>query len=326
LQAIKEPIPQPCKLIVFPRRMGTPAPLPPEQPGQLLSAPVQSGWWQRHGNTAQWAAAIISIVALVGLFANIGLTLWFHYTAGELKASDEHIKSLIDAKLNPAVQAINSNIDQKLAPINQQLETLTQQVGQLQGRFQQLDTGQKKISARLDQQASLAKLMDPNRVLRTIREEIQTARRNGKLLPASDLADYKNAVHAVPTSAYEYWTTVAAIINYQSFLEQLRGNAPNPYAVSEPCATLTNDGHMISQGNVTIGATFSNCIVDLDTETLRNVVFRNSVVRYSGGSTNLSNVTFVNCRFILNIGTKPEKPELLLSLLDSPSAESIKIQ
>jgi hypothetical protein len=66
---------------------------------------------------------------------------------------------------------------------------------------------------------------------------------------------------------------------------------------------------------------FEGCLVDLDTTT--NVVdgafIRDSVVRYHGGQVTMRNVTFINCRFILDIkkSSTPSHPELLQQLLAS---------
>jgi hypothetical protein len=63
-------------------------------------------------------------------------------------------------------------------------------------------------------------------------------------------------------------------------------------------------------------------------KSFHNVVFKNSVVHYSGGPTTLDGVAFVNCTFILDISAKqtPAKPSLLMSLLSSPSQTNVKIE
>jgi hypothetical protein len=260
----------------------------------------------------------------------LALTLYFRYSESAAKSTDEHVNRLIEDKLQPATKDINANIDKQLVPVNDKLSQLLQEVGELQGRFKQLDSGQKKLGNRIAQQESLSKLLDPNRILATIRAEIQFAEKEDRPLPASDLADYKNAVLAVhPSSAVEYWTTVAAIINYQSMLNQMSGEAPDPKEVSRPCLGVTNGGGDISFGNTFRGGLISNCIVDLDRESFSDVTFKNSVIRYNGGPTKLANVTFVNCTFILNIKAQdistPESRNLLLALLNSPDQKEVRI-
>jgi hypothetical protein len=305
------------KLIAFPKRMGAPSKAR-SQPNQPQPQPGYSP--QKHGNLAQWVAPAITLI--IGI-VSVSFMVYFRKVDSATKTFDEHTNTLIDEKLNPAVEKINENFDKKLAPINQQLNTLIQQIGQLQGRFQQLDAGQKKISTRLTHQEALARMQDPARILATIRAEIQMARSNGKALRASDLNDYKNAVRAIPASAHEYWTTVAAIINYQSLINQMSGEAPDPFKVSRSCLGLTGGIR-----NIFVNLEFSRCVVDLDTQAFTNVTFKDSVIRYRGGQVALRNVAFFNCTFLLDLSslkTLPEKPTLLFALLDSPDQKTIKV-
>ena len=297
------------------------ATMAPPKDKKFAPAP-EPHWWDpsRHGNWAQWAA-------FLGVIFSIALTLWFHYTASATIASDEHMGTIVDGKLNPIVKDINENITKQLGPINDRLNALTQQVGQLQGRFQQLDTGQKKLENRLGQQEALNRLQDPGRILATIRAEIQTAENQKQLLPASQLADYRNAVRALSSSTLDFWKTSAAIINYQSLINQLSGEAPDPAKVSKPCGGLTTGGRLFSHNNMFQGLDVSNCVVDLDTNAFENVTFRNSVIRYHGGPVSLANVSFINCRFVLELKTPPSTPaqkNLLLALLDSPDQKTVQ--
>jgi hypothetical protein len=296
------------------------APVSPKKsttPASPVPAPAETPGWNpsRLGNLAQWASAIVSVFAIV-------LTLWFHYTANASIASDEHVGTIVDAKLHPAVKDINENISKQLSPINDQLKALTQQVGQLQGRFEQLDSGQKKLGARLGQQEALNRLQDPRRILATIRAEIQFAENEKRTLPTAQLADYRDAVQALPASAYEYWTTVAAIINYQSRLNQMSGEAPDPTKVAEPCLGEN------ARYNVFFGARFRNCMVVLDTESFNHATFQDSVIIYHGGPVSLNEITFVNCRFVLDFPPQHELPadkSLVLALLASPDQKSVHV-
>ena len=147
------------------------------------------------------------------------------------------------------------------------------------------------------------------------------ARANKEPLPGADLIDYRNDVQAIPASGVDYWETVAAIINYQSFLNQLNGKAPDPSKVSHPCSGLTAG---TGQYNLIQGGAIKNCVIDLDTthDLIENLTIRDSVVRYHGGPVQLRDVTFVNCFFVLDLAKspsteKPAHPEVLLALLDS---------
>jgi len=276
-------------------------------------------WKPEYGTYAQALAAAVAVLALA-------LTLYFRYSESAAKSADEHVDKLIEDKLKTATKDINSSIEKQLGPVNDKLSKLILDVGQLQGRFQQLDSGQKKLGNRIAQQESLSKLQDPNRILATIRAEIQSAVAEKRELPSSELADYRNAIHALPPSAANYWVTAAAIINYQSLLNQLSGEAPDPATVSKPCGMLTSGNGMMSFGN-TFSGSLQRCIVDLDNQTFRNVTFQDSIVRYHGGPVSLINVSFVNCRFVLAISgaSPPARPELLFTILDSSDQKTVTV-
>jgi hypothetical protein len=274
---------------------------------------------KKHGTWAQWVTPAVSFLAVIVATGSILLTSRYHDETTQTKASDEHINNLVDKKLSPAVDKINGSFQAQLGPINEQLRKLSQSLGQVQGKLGIFVSDQQKITLRLDQQKSLANLMVPDRVLRTIRTEIQVAKANDAHLPVSSLIDYKNAVQALPVSAPDYWRTVAAIINYQSFLNQTYGRAPDPTKVSHPCSALIAGS---GEGNLIQGGEIVNCILDLDTthNLLEDLVIKDSVVRYHGGPVELRNVRFVNCYFDLDLPNSqkaPAHPELLLALLDS---------
>jgi hypothetical protein len=301
--------------------MSTPASSQPELPHPPEEKPPSKFNPPRHGTVAQWVSAVVALLAFGLALQNRSLTKAYHDEATQAKASDEHINNLIDSKLNPAVDKVNENIDAKLGPINEQLRELNRLIGQLQGKVGTVASEQNKINLRLDQQKSLANLMAPDRVLRTIRSEIQAAKASAERLPVSTLIDYKNAVQTLPASAFDYWRTVAEIINYQSFLNQMNDKAPDPAKVSHRCSGLTAG---TGQGNLIQGGQIVKCILDLDTthNLLENLVIRDSVVRYHGGPVEMRDVLFVNCYFDLDLSKSapqkaPAHPEVLLALLDS---------
>jgi hypothetical protein len=304
-------------VIVFPRKMVTPASIPPAPAPAPEAKP--SGFWQKHGTTAAWVAILFSFATFAISVATLLTTWHFHDADSSARSFDEHTNALIDNKLNPAVEKINGNVDTKLGLLNGRLQDLSRDLARIQGRLGIYVSGQRKLKSRLDQQTSLAKLIDPNRILGTIRAEIQLAQDTKNTLSISDLNDYKNVVQALPASAREYWTTVAAIINYQSLLNQMSGSAPDPAAISHVCSGLTSG---TGGYNVIEGGEIRNCILDLDSthNLLRNVVVSDSVVRYHGGQVAIQNVWFKNCRFILELSGSaqpPAHPEFLLALLDS---------
>jgi hypothetical protein len=282
----------------------------------VARVPALVPFWQKYGTM---------IAAAITVCASIGLPLYFHYSASNSAVMDEHTNILIGAKLEPAKQEINGHIDAKTGELSTQIGALSQRVAHIEGS---LDKRVSNLETRTDRQSSLARLMDPNRALALVRAEIEMAETKGKPLGASTLADYKNVVLELPSSSYQYWTTVAAIINYQSKLNQMAGEAPDPNKVSKPCVGLTNGGRFHASGNAFINLHVSGCYIDLESAALVDSVIENSVVRYYGGPTNLKNVTFVNCTFLVNFAptTKPSKSSpLVLALLNSPKQSSVTV-
>jgi len=205
------------------------------------------------------------------------------------------------------------HLDSKFGSIQSNLTDMSSRIGKLEGRFDQIDADQKKLNGRLEQQDTIN--------LDSIRTTIEIAEKNRTALPATQLATYKNVVLGLQSSpSKEFWVTVAAIINYESLLNQIKGGAPNPEKVSKPCAMFTNEGGLHSFHNEFIGIPVSNCVVDLDSQKFSDVTFTNSVVRYHGGPFTFHNVKFVNCRFVLELKSAPSTPDqknLLLALLGS---------
>ena len=272
--------------------MGTPSRRP-------SSNQPQTGRWQRHGNTAQWFAVIAACI--LGII-NIAYTWYSRSAESDRKTSDEHINALIGDKLDPAIRAINESVDKKLEPINSKLGELLEKIGDTEGQLKRLRG-------------------NPKKVLGTISAEIRAATDDKKIIPATRLAAYKDAIHKLSPSDPEFWPTVAAIINYDSFVNQKTGKAPDPKKVSKPCGMLTQGEY-----NAFIGGVYENCVVNLDTQVFQNVVFKNSVIRYHGQRITLINVQFVNCSFILDLPPKPEpEQKLLFALLDSPDQKTVKI-
>lgn len=281
--------------------------------------------WKPHwGTIAQWTIFVVAF-----------MTWYLNHSKGAARSADEHVNALISAKLDPAVSDINNHTDKLIDPINISLSDLTRRVGDVEGQLQMLRSGhiklekeEKRLSDRVGQQEALNRLQAPRRILAVIRAEIQIAESRNTALSASKLADYRSAIHALPASTANYWVTVAAIINYQSLLNQKAGEAPDPSKISQPCLGVTSGASYESSGNVFIGVPIVDCIVDLDTEKFANVTFEDSVVRYHGGPVSLTNVRFVNCRFILDLPAgkgAPAHKDFLLALLDSPGQRDVRI-
>jgi hypothetical protein len=248
---------------------------------------------------------------------------------------------MMSAVAHHAVKDLNESMDKtverRLNPVTDKLDDVNSRLHDLEGWRKGVEGDvrilkesqnvqeqkQKEFGKKLSQQEALNRLQDPNRIFATIRAEIQIAEKGQQKLPPPQLADYKNALRALPSSTENYWKTVAAVINYQSLIDQMSGEAPDPAQVSRPCNAATG-GYYNAYANVA----FHNCIVDLDTQMFKNVEFRNSVIRYRGGPASLANVTFINCTFVLELAAHPVTPvqkNLLLALLDSPDQKSVKV-
>jgi hypothetical protein len=311
-------------VIPFYRRMGTPA-AQPQDPESGQKKAQESG--QRRGlnfamlgNLAQWAALIITL--MIGIM-NYRAVAHYREVDSAKTSSDEHIKELIHAQLDPAVASINSSIDKKLDPISRKLDEVASEVSDAEGQLKRLhaDVGQQKLEQQ--RRASLAALTTPDQEANTlamIQAAILTAQKSQEVLPVSYLANVKQGIQAIPNSTRNYWPAVAAIINYQSYLNQKNGHAPNPLKVARPCTGLTagSGGNNLIQGHIVI----PNCILDLDTthNVLQGLIFKDSVIRYHGGQLDgIRGVTFVNCNFIVDVSSArpPLHPEILLALLQT---------
>jgi hypothetical protein len=239
-------------------------------------------WWAKHGNSAQWAAVVGT--ALLGLI-NIGLLVSYHNEAKNGAASDDHVNTLIANKLG--------DVTTRLDGIASKLDDLEGWRRGLEDRF--------------------------TLQLQGIRTKLKSAEVRQVALSPSEIDDYKAIVRTFPSASAEYWQTVAAIINYQSLINEMKGKAPDPAKVAKECVEVGPTAH----NNVMRGFHFRNCVAYLDTNT-----FQDSVVHYRGGPVVLENVGFTNCRFILDLAgpnPKPSDEKLLFALLESPDQKTIQI-
>jgi hypothetical protein len=201
------------------------------------------------------------------------------------------------------------------------LGALTVLINQINGAVNRLERTQTAALVDLNNRVVAAQLTG-------LRTAIETAHKKSEIIPKLELADYKQTLQKSPSSSAGYWATLAALINYQSFINQLNGEAPDPSTVSKPCPMVAGP---MAHDNTFSGFAISGCIVDLDTETFENITFRNSVIRYRGGPVSLLNVRFINCRFILDVPANPvlaptsSPARLLLALLNSPDQKNVQV-
>lgn len=289
--------------------MGTPAPEIPQQP-PLSAASTPTGT-PKHGTTAQFFSAAFAGCA-VGI-AILGV-IW-HYSAQSAATTDQQIKGLITEQIKPLGEVakdehINSLIGKQLDPLNEKVDKIARDVAYLKGKAGVANT-------------KLDKSINPDKALSDIRVSLEQARHRNIVLPDPTLTEYRKKVQTLPTSATDYWATVAAIINYQSYVNQTENKAPNPLEVAKPCLGVTkgpgDSGNVIDSGNLIQGWRFTACVVDLDgtQNEVEGAVFENSVIRWHGGPVTIKSATFINCRFVIDIKTEPVRPDLLKQLLAS---------
>jgi hypothetical protein len=304
-----------------------PAPPPAPQP-----TPIAQNFWGKWGP--------IIVVAVLGPALTLMGQYLFRSADKAGSASDEHVKQLVQ----PLIESANNSIGTKLDKIDGRLNDLASKVDHVQGQVDELNaratklgTDQDGLRKQISGQEAVIRLQDPNRIFATIRGEIETAEKERAVLPPSQLADYRNALQvlsahkakraspAAPDAELRtqshYWLTVAAIINYQSFLNQLSGEAPDPTKVARPCFV----GNLSS---MVVSSSLANCIAYIDYNSFKDVRFENSVIIYKGGPVSLEDVEFVNCRFVLDLppAVVPAKEDLLLALLDAPDQKAIQVK
>jgi hypothetical protein len=262
------------------------------------------------GTVAQLASAVLSLAAIL-------LTLYFHYEADTSKALDDHVSLIVADKIDTAVRGVNTGIDQKLEPLIRKIDDLSSKVADAEGQLKRLRAS--------DPQAS-------RRELTAIRAEIKSAQNNSVQLQPAKLEEYRAAVRSIPSTTAQYWSTVAAIVNYRSFLDQMNHNAPDPSVVSRQCPGITNAAPGASFNNSYAGINVSDCIVDLDTNSFQRSTFRDSVIRYHGGPVFLEQVQFLNCRFLLDLPStpvatppRPQADQILMALLDAPDQKHVTL-
>jgi hypothetical protein len=256
----------------------------------LAPTPVPVSKWQK-------AAPLIAAAAFI-------LAAWGRYT--------DHVA--MDVK-----NQIKLEVGDQLKEPLKQLNEMSGDVKAIKGF---LSTEGFRVFISLPKTETQAGLVDLNRTL-------ELAQQAHIAIPAGTLEQVRQKLSGVAGRTPDFWTTVAATINYQSLIDQLNGHAPDPATVSRPCGGFTQGmgGYNFFRGSFII----SDCVVDLDSthNALEGVTFKDSVIRYHGGPVDLSDISFVNCRFVLDIPasapSNPERNRLLMTLLTSPDTKSVTI-
>jgi hypothetical protein len=278
MQAVKEQISQTPRLIVFPTPMGAPDPIPPQgrpqDQGRSGHDPVI------HGSKAAIAAAIFAGLAMIGTFATAYVN-WSNRSDQKTQQAktdaDTHTNSLVDAKLNPAVKAVNDHTDEKIGELASQIHALDVRIARLEGP---LASRVSTLEHRADQQASLAKLV---------------------------LSDLQRNLNATDRNTPGYWPAAAEFITYRSQVSvgtalQTHSRPDMPNCTDNPPTPMgyrmTAEEEKNSVGpnpNQFIPALYENCrfVLDSPEEAARVpyaregrsflIKFKNCQIIYNGG-------------------------------------------
>lgn len=188
-------------------------------------------------------ALIVLIVAIAG-------ALWYGFvrmnssesaTNLQLKGIRDSIRVLADK--TPDKDLINQLMQQARAEgnaaVEKRLQPVEKQLNIIDASAKAVAREQQELKKQVDGQQAMIRIGSPSRILAIIQQEIRIAETSSSVLPAAQLADYKSAIRAIPDSQTGYWQTVAAVVNYQSLLNQLNGYAPDPTKVARPCPGFT---------------------------------------------------------------------------------------
>ncbi len=308
------------KVLAFRTPMGTPEPnlSEPNLPGPspvpnppVPSPPVPQGAGvdpQRHGNLAQRRSAYIAGGALFLVLINTVLMLYFHYSEGQSKALDDHLKVLIGEEL-----------ERKLEPLIKSLHDLENRVSKIEGQLSRMSSNVPFNQA----------LQEPVQYASAIKDKVTDALKAGKtsLNPKNVQRAGGTLLDGAPGEG-EIWSAAQACLDYVSFwnsqlaLPPARGKSKYQVNVKRDPSDLLRPStyKVLYAGNPTPinksallasvdnphprGSGFSNLIVDgnkntiiLDSMQMRHVILRNADLQYNGGSVRLEDVSFVNCTF-----------------------------
>lgn len=305
LQAVaKHPVSTSLKIIAFPRRMATVQQSEPKlEQNPVRHDPVV------HGSKAAIAAAIfagIAAIAAAGTFY-VNLSNRSDQKTQQVKKQFEtDVNALIDAKLTPAVRAVNDHKDEKITELGNQLHALDVRIARLEGP---LTNRVSSLEHRTDQQASLAQLV---------------------------LSDLQRNLNATDRSTPGYWPVAAQFISYRSqvnvvdFQTLSRPDMPNctdrrptpmEYRMTseEERSTIDETNRVGLDSSRFIPAIYENCrfVLDSPQEAERfpllgasfNLEFKNCQIIYNGGPIA---ILTPNPRFSTFIGRGPTRSDVFI--------------
>lgn len=145
--------------------------------------------------------------------------------------------------------------------------------------------------------------MDPNTFAATLPQlRKQLERTTPRSVQPNDAAVHMvtQKLDQADDNAPGYWPTVAAMI---SFTSELRTGVVVDTSKLNNCIAL-GPGPM---SHLTIAGNGYQCMVTLDQTDLGDSTITDAVVRFTRGPSRLSNVTFVNCLFLVSLPASPNR-------------------
>jgi hypothetical protein len=238
-------------------------------------------WVEKHPTTA-WLLAILipTVVALLGIFAGV-LPVLENYL-------DLHIKSDVDSSLQTPNSEI-ATLSSQIAIINGQLSLIVPLV---------IEESQKAIhdASTMSGGSFQAQLPELNAALGVAAEQhVSLSEPALQNISQKILEMVSSKTHPRPI----VWDTFIRLLRYYSYLNATKDRSYSEGEAPAPPPTPIERGGYVSVEDLTIvGGT-----IRLDGTVWKNVVFRDAVVVYNGGSVTLENVQFENCRFAMPIST-----------------------
>jgi hypothetical protein len=308
MDALRQPGPRSETVIVFRGAMGSSSRKKAKQTVDLERPPATSSAAEKTeteqklalpstpGKFERWSPICLAALGLLISGAAYWHTVDHERSQAAAASSDEHVKILINEKLDPLIAQLNQ---------------VTGQINQMnwQRNLSELKEGPREAPGTANSRSE---------VMSNLRANLVEAQKLQQKLP---LAEAVQRIQEVPNSTQDYWATIASIINYQSYLNQLEGHAPDPNKVARPCPFATASAHI---SNNELGGTqhFTDCYIDLDTNgnVIDDAIIKDSVVRYHGGNINFKHAVFNNCRFIVELRApqlRTPARDLLVALLNS---------
>jgi len=228
------------------------------------SAQGPPGWKTRHGTYPQWITAIAAIAAFaLGLY------------------------NLIDAQSERNFKdRVNSQIDEKLTPINFKFNDLSEKLAKLEGIVETLSRPSAFKSISELKPSEFAKALPD---LRKITHQLLSP---GTPLDQQAIQNVASKLREIPETSPDYWPTVLQFIHFVS-----AGQSPHVPPPGPPTMRI--------RSSFDIKVIESNKVVLLDGGGLVNSTFTNCRIVFTEQPVKMQNVLFINCLFEMPVTATP---------------------